>query len=58
MQSGDRIVVWKYACMPFVLRKTEQEDVYKMLGPAYVQGRMKCQIPELVDKDKFEWEMV
>jgi hypothetical protein len=59
VQEGDRVVVLKSACMPFVLRENQEKDVYKMLGPAYVRGRMKGQIPELEAVNyNVNWNMV
>ena len=56
VQVGDHVLVIKDACMPFVLRKNEKADVYRMLGPAYVRGRMMGQIPKLVAEGKLHWE--
>jgi hypothetical protein len=54
VQIGDVIVVFPKANMPFVLRGTETDGVYRLLGPAYVRGLMQGQVFDLADSGEAE----
>lgn len=58
-QPGDNICVFRTCKMPLVLRKEPSEKVYKLLGPAYVDGIMygealEMEMRGIVQEEYFE----
>lgn len=52
-REGDEIVIFKRACVPFVIRKTldaiSEGYGYELLGEAYVHGIMRGEVMEMAD---------
>jgi len=56
VKVGDRVVIFKNACMPFITRKLEHSNAYRLLGPAYVRGLMMGQVFGLTNGN--QWELL
>jgi hypothetical protein len=48
-REGDEVVVFKKACVPFILRRVNGGDGYTLLGEAYVHGIMKGEVMDMLD---------
>lgn len=58
MQLGDRVLIIQGAHIPSVIREHEGEPgIYRMLGPAYVRGLMKGQVPNMIAASEMQWEV-
>jgi hypothetical protein len=57
-QEGDVVVVFERACVPFVIRRNEDDACgrhFELLGEAYVHGIMKGEVMEM---DDIHWENI
>ena len=55
-QAGDVAVVFPGICMPIILRKRENSDRYRMIGPAYVHGVMDGEIMGALNRGEYDME--
>ena len=48
-QVGDHVCVFTGACVPFVIRRDENEDKYQLIGECYVHGIMDGEVEHMKD---------